>query len=250
LNRLTSVARVSRIALALLVLTVTPRVGSAQEAPKPLPPDGTAYGLMLTDWAVAFELWGNSLPGSANPGLWVDKETVNATIGQHAPVWFIPYASGPASGGSGTRTLRIPAGMSIFLQVASAGYLDQPGLNEEQFRELVRKGPGADLDRITVLEVTLDGVSIPDVKRYRVETPLFSVTSVLTIAGKDAHAVGIVMGYYLLFPPLPVGKHVLTRRVEGSYATGARSGGNPVYRPFKDEWTLNLLIHEPNQLAP
>jgi hypothetical protein len=100
------------------------------------------------------------------------------------------------------------------------------------------------LDQLTMLEVSVDGVPIPDLQQYRVRTPVFSVVlppgntlNVPVTAGKDPRVAGIGEGYFLLLPSLPVGKHVLQSKVEGV---------NPGVGPFKLTFVHNLVIQEPN----
>jgi hypothetical protein len=249
MNRLACPTRLAWTTLVLVALMLLAKGASAQEGIRPLSPDGTAYGLTLTDWAVAYFQWFHSIPRGSSPDLLLDKTRVRAGIGQHGPVWFLPHAFFDEDLISGTFTFTIPVGKSILLNVAATNGAEPPGRwTEEQLRAQFRKG-GAEayLDRIAVMEVSLDGVAIPDVKGYRVQTPLFTLTlppgnlfGLPMAAGKDPRAVSIGGGYFLLFPPLAVGKHVLVSRTEGIEGTTA----------FKREWTFNLIVQNPNEPLP
>jgi hypothetical protein len=240
-------SRLAPVILALLVLVVPARVGLAQEAPKPLAPDGAAYGLTLADWSVAWMEWIFSIPKASNPDFRNDETGVHFGVGQHGPVWFIP---GFDPGTSGARSITIPAGKSILYSPAGGAAFNAPGAETEE-QLLARAGAegAAFLDAITVLEVSLDGVPISDVKRYRVASPVFTFTvppgniwGVPVTAGKEQRAVGAGVWYWLLFPALPVGRHLLVERLEGVFPEDNTR--------YKSEWTINLIVQKPNEPLP
>jgi hypothetical protein len=243
-NRPTSLFRLVPAALALLALLPV-RSGLAQGTIQPLAADGTAYGMTLTDWSVAFCQWLLSIPQSTNPDFRFDKAGVRPGVGQHAPVWFVP---GFEPGSSGTRTMTVPDGQSVLVApMLTVNSVGPPGsYTDDEVRAGLDTGF---LDRIGVLEVSLDGVPIPDVKRYRLQTPIFTITlapgnlfGVPVTAAKDGRAVAAGDGYWLLLPPLPVGTHPLVIHVEG--VTTETSA------PFKSEWTVNLRVQKPNEPLP
>jgi hypothetical protein len=84
--------------------------------------------------------------------------------------------------------------------------------------------------------VSLDGVPITDWKRHHVVTPIFTVLlppnniwGVTTTSAQDSRWTAAAQGWFLLFPPLPAGNHVLTLQ--------SRSRNQ----------TWNLLIQKPNE---
>jgi hypothetical protein len=67
----------------------------------------------------------------------------------------------------------------------------------------------ADVDKIAKLNVTIDGKSLPDLKKFRVESPPFDVThpedNIWGVKGGPTRAAGD--GYWLFMKPLPQGNH-------------------------------------------
>jgi hypothetical protein len=240
-----SPTRLAAFSTVLLALAVLPaRMGAAQESVQPLPPDGTYAGLKVVDWAVAFYQWFNSIPESASPIAGFDETGVRAGVGQRAPVWFVPPAF-PFIGTRtftmvGTRTFTVPEGQAILFHplgsVASAraGTVteDQLLTDLEVYAEF--------LDHVAP-QVSLDGVPIPNLKQYRVKTPLFGGTyppdntlDIPVTAGEDARFAAVGDGLVLLFPPLSLGKHVL------HFQSGPGE-------PIKVDWTFHLIVQKPNE---
>jgi hypothetical protein len=232
------------IAVALLALTVPAREGSAQETPKPLPPDATDYGLTMSEWAVAWFEWAMPIPQNCSPDLAFDKTGLRGSVGQHGPVWFLP---GYLGGGSVTRNYIIPEGKAILLHLGASVELDTPGkrTDEQLIADLKKNSIQTTVSR----EVSLDGVAIPDVNRFLFTTPVFSVVfppgnpfGVPVTNGKDHRLAVAAQGYQMIFPPLPVGNHVFFVRFQG---TDPQTSGT-----FKDEWTFNVTIQKANAPLP
>jgi hypothetical protein len=229
--------------VSILAMTMSARATEAQEAIKPLPPDEKAFGLTLGEWQAAWVQWFFSIPGSIHPQN--DKTGLRMGIGQHLPVWFLP----PGWGGQQT-TVVVPAGYTLFVPAGPGGVTFHPPgeRTEDQLRE--ERQAEAGLEHLTVLELSVDGVSIPDLKRYRTTTSVFPLVpppgnlfGFAVKEGKDQRLAAIADGYYLLLPPLPVGKHVVQGRFEGI-------DPNENNMPFKQQWTYNLIIQNPNEPLP
>jgi len=241
-----SSSRLARTALALLALLLPSRLGSAQGSVTPLPPEDRTYGLSLGEWGAAWFQWSLSIPANVNPQ--GDTTGIRTGIGQRLPVWFLPTTSGSADV---TRTILIPAGASILWAGPNNNLADAPGNHtEQQLRDTLQSANKASLDTLTVVDVSVDGVPVPDVlKRYRVQTPLF--TAVLppnnlagfpVTAGKDQRLAMVVEGYYFMLSPLPVGKHVILTRLEFVDPANGQSG--------RQTLTYNLIILNPNDPIP
>jgi hypothetical protein len=243
LNYILSLTRLARTALALLLLAMPARVAPAQESVKPLPPEDRAYGLSLGEWIAAWWQWIGSIPTSTNPQ--TDTTGTRAGVGQRMPVWFLPNSFDPKDV---TRTVFIPAGAAIFWAGPSSTALHHPGdRNEQQMRDELATYVREFLDQFTVMDVSVNGVPIPDVKSYRAQTPLFNLVlppnniwDITVAAGKDPRLVGVAEGFGFILPPLPVGKHVLVARME------IVENGTPL----KLTLTHNLIIYRPNDPLP
>jgi hypothetical protein len=225
-------ARTTFVLLALTLLPVTVR--AAQQEVQPLPAGGTYYGLKMTYWAVALFQWKFSIPRSLDPDMIVDETSEWAGIGQRAPVWFLPFFHV----GTGTRTFIVPEGHAILTSVGWTMFHAPPGTYTDD--ELRARGVNhAFLDQVAAGGTRrLNGVTIQNLKQYRVVTPVFSITlppdNVLDIPvtpGEDTRVAAVAAGHFLLFPPLPVGKHVFTVRSPSGHV----------------DWTIHLVVQKPNE---
>jgi hypothetical protein len=232
MDRLTRLSRLTCALLALITLASLPAtVSAAQQDMQPLPPDGTAYGLKLADWGTAYFQWLFSIPKSLSPDLRVDPTGQNANLGQHAPVWFLPPHDGV-----GTTTFVIPEGQAVMVVPGFAVTTTRPGGETEEQLRAQAKANADFLHRFNPI-ATLDGVPIPDVNRYLVQTPLFNITlppdSIVTPV-TTGRVAAIGEGRFLLFPSLPLGSHVLHLQSDPK-------------APFKVDRTFNLIIQRPNE---
>lgn len=242
-SRLTGRVRRAWTVCALTALAVWPGTGWAA-ATQPLPPDGSLYGMKMADWASAWCQWLLSIPQSVNPDTRFDKNGLRASVGQRGPVWFVPSF---APGSNGTRTFIVPEGQAILLTPMFSANIDDPGASTDD--ELL--APASDwVDQITQIVVSLDGTAIPDLKPYRVATPVFSMTLPPgSVFNKPVSKVGdgrvaaAADGYWVLYPPLAAGTHELDVRVEG---TDPLAGG----KPYQSHWTFDLRIQQPNDPNP
>jgi len=187
----------------------------------------TYYGKTYGDWVVSYWQWAMSIPYSDNP--WANDPTgANAANGQSGPVWFL----GGTLGDSATRNLSVPAGKAIFLPVsqwvfgATVGDCDpsNPGVLCDV---PTLKKAAADAAKAAVLmEVSIDGRMLSDIKDYRVLSPdAFSVTVPdnnvpmalgLPVSG-GIYSPQVADGYYMLLAPLASGGlHTITVHVISS----------------------------------
>jgi hypothetical protein len=200
-------------ACALAVMLSPTRGSAADPGIQPLPPDGTYYGLKLADWAVAWFEWVQNIPQSSSPDMAFDKTGMRGGVGQHGPVWFIP---GNYNGvGTVTRSYTVPAGKAILLLVAADEEHGVPGKLTDAQLVAAAETTYDNSGNPAKATVSLDGIEVPDPNRYLVTTPVFTNVlapgnyfGVSVSAGKDPRIVGAGKGIWMLFPPLPVGKHV------------------------------------------
>jgi len=187
--------------------------------------------MKLQDWAVSWFQWYFSIPKSLSPDVSVDTTGERAGLGQHGPVWFLPPHIGV-----GTTTISIPEGKAILVSPGAATTVAPAGAETE---DQLRADAEANADFLNHIKPTasLDGVPVPEIRQFRVQTPLCSMMLPedndfdKPISGRVA-AIG--EGNYLLFPPLPLGKHVLH----------LQSGPN---EPIKVDRTFILLVEAPNE---
>jgi hypothetical protein len=208
---------------------------------QPLPPGEISYGMKLVDWATAWSQWLMSIPQVAQPDTRYDKTGLRGGVGQHKPVWFLPA---PTPGLSGTRTFFIPDGQAILLCPTVGINFNDPGVSTDEDLIAGALNPPVPVS-IAEMEVSLDGIAVQDIKNYRVTTPVFTIVlppgnlaGASVTVGKDHRVAAAADGYWMLFPPLPVGAHVVSLHLEGT---------DPDGKAYKSDWTFNLAIQKPNE---
>ena len=200
-----------------------------------LPPDAPAYGLTYEAWTARFAQWLHSLPMAINPG--ADPTGERCGYGQAGPVFFLVQSHEEAT----ERTCTVPAGTALLLPLldASCTTVEPPpffGRDEAELRACTEAlfTPRAELTAV------IDGVAIPDLERYRVQSEPFTVVlpedNVLEV--EPAVIAGVMEGYWLLLAPLPPGEHEL------------RFGGGVPEFGFSTEVTYHLTVAEPVVVEP
>ncbi len=182
------------------------------------PIDSKPYGLSYGEWTAKWWQWAYSIPTNDNPT--ADETGAKCGVGQNdTNVWFL---SG-TGGGKATRTCTIPAGKAILIPLLNVqcSYITDPALkSESELRECAKE----DQDKGTNLQASIDGVAIPDLKKYRVQSPLFNITYPKdNVAGvPQGTSQAISDGYWILIKPLSAGKHEI--RASGSIADFTATG--------------------------
>ena len=201
-----------------------------------LPPDAPAYGLTYEAWTARFAQWAHSLPAGINPA--TDETGERCGLGQNGPVFFLVQAGDEEAI---ERTCTVPAGTALLLPLldASCTTVEPPpfhGRDEAALRACTEAWFATAVE----LTAVVDGETIPDLERYRVQSDLFTVA---LPAGnwldvEPAVTQGVADGYWLLLAPLPVGEHEL------------RFGGSFPNSDFSTEVTYHLIVAEPVGTAP
>jgi hypothetical protein len=196
-----------------------------------LSPDAPAYGLTYEALTARFAQWAHSLPLAIHPA--ADPTGERCGFGQAGPVFFLVQAGGQDAV---ERTCTVPAGTALLLPLLdpSCTTVSPPpffGRDEAALRACTE----ALFATPVALTAVVDGVAIPDLERYRVQSDLFTVAlpagNWLGVA--PAVTQGVAEGYWLLLAPLPVGEHEL------------RFGGSLPDSNFSTEVTYHLTVAEP-----
>ena len=232
-------------ATAVVAQDATPVAGPTAEG-LALPPDAPAYGATLGEWGARHWQWLLSFPAPINPML--DETGERCGYGQSGPVFFL--AGGPPThaedGGTppaetGVRECTVPAGAALLLPLfgAECSTVEPPpffGRDEAELRAACK----ALMDPPATLMASVDGVPIPDLERYRVQTPLFrfSLPADNLLGVPPATAEAVADGYWLLLAPLPPGTHEL------------RFGGSLPDVGVGAEATYRLTVAEPTVAVP
>lgn len=163
-------------------------------------PYGTSYG----QWTGKWWQWMLSSPQNVNP--LTDQTGKNCGQNQNGPVWFLAGTTG----GQATRSCNIPASKSILFPIINSecSYSERPTLKTESDLAQCAKLQNA---ATTNLQVTLDGVNIQQLDKYRITSPLFNLTiPANNVFGSPVGTTQAVAdGWYVFLHPLTLGKHEL-----------------------------------------
>jgi hypothetical protein len=193
-------------------------VASAHGAARVLPLNSAPHGKTYGEWVSAYWQWVFSIPAATNP--LTDTTGEFADVGQSGSVWFLAGTFGDSQ----TRQFVVPHGKTLFLPVFQTVFgsgvfdceptvpgvvCDVPTLETTAAANLGLPGQ--------VLEVTIDGVSVANVSRFRATSSApFSVTypenSVVGVPA-GVYFPQVADGYWLMLPPLSTGQHEIVVRV-------------------------------------
>jgi hypothetical protein len=175
-------------------------------------------GKTFTQWSVAWWQWAYGTPAtqlSVKYNALLDGTGALAANGQvGSPVFFL---CGRLDSANAVRSVSIPSTSGIFLSVLS--YLGDtviygPSATTNSIAQYVGDSIGFSLTSITV---RLDGVTIPNLTSYSVQSDPFSLmlpnNNLYQFLGKNAPEAtvypAIARGFYLMFVPLSKGVHNL-----------------------------------------
>jgi hypothetical protein len=197
--------------VGILILTIPIIIASSyaqSNNTSPLQPytvHSKPYGIDYGDWSGRWWKWALELPKTVNPVS--DTTGKDCGQGQQGPVWFL---AGTFGGGAVTRECVIPHGKAIFWNPISqeCSYAEYPLLKtEKELRDCVKNFQ----DKVSQIEVTVDGTKIPGIESYRIQSPLININlpqnNVLGLAAQKT--TGVSDGVWVLLPPLPAGNHVI-----------------------------------------
>jgi hypothetical protein len=158
------------------------------------------YGLTYGEWTARFWQWLHSIPKADSPA--ADTTGKNCALKQTGPVWFLPGTFG----GTNERTCTIPKGKAILLTPIEVmcSFAEHHVKTEPDLRACAK----ADQDKVTSATITVDGIQV---KPYRLQSPLFTVTLVENNAlGLKAQTTpALADGYWVILKPLPTGSHTI-----------------------------------------
>jgi hypothetical protein len=200
---LASLLAVISIILTAATLLPTVTTAAAQSSSNNIyPADSKPFGRTYGDWSTAWWQWSVSIPTDKSP--LKDNTGINCIQGQSGPVWFLAGTFG----GAAERTCTIPAGKAIMFPVynGECSYVEYPQYKTES--EL-RNCAKAQIDKVTNLAASIDGTSIPDIKKYRSQSPLFDLNlpnnNVFGLSPGPTKSVAD--GFWIILQPLSAGKH-------------------------------------------
>jgi hypothetical protein len=207
------------LAAAIMIFPAGINTIAAGRNPNPgvLPVDSTPYGHTYGEWTAKWWQWAFSVPADRNP--LTDETGAFCGEGQSGPVWF--YAG--TFGNSAERVCEVPAGKGIFMPVfnwvfgAGVFYCDPtvPGVPCDV--PTLRANAAANTEAAEVLEVSIDGVPVQNVRAYRDSSPepfrlTYPENSVVGVPA-GSYAPNVADGYWLMLSPLSKGAHTISVHV-------------------------------------
>ncbi len=209
-----SVAPLTLIGALLLAAWPTPmRADSGQ--PRVLPPEANPFGKSYVQWSEEHWRWLFAIPGENHPAF----QDGNVDISAYQPpgrVWFLigSFSATPVANGFSAvanRTGVIPSGTALFFPIidAEASTAEGNGTTRAELLAAARSF----LDPVSGLACEVDGQAVPDLARYRFETPVFTWGPVpgdnLLGLSAGTSAPSVSAGYFVMLAPLPVGQHTI-----------------------------------------
>jgi hypothetical protein len=193
--------------------------------PELFAPDLNPYGVTYSEWTVRWWQWCLSQPKSTNPVNDRKRSDRNAANNQIYPdVWFLAGTTG----GYAERECTIPHGMAILCPIINfeISTAEDPSLRTDNDLASFAR---ADVDKIAKLNVIIDGMSLPDLKKFRVESKPFDVTlpedNIWGVKAGPTRAAAD--GYWLFLKPLQKGSHQI--QFGGSCLAGTVNIGTVYY---------------------
>jgi hypothetical protein len=234
-------ARLSLAALllsaALALIVATPAQFTAAAAPASVyPPNARVHGRTHGDWAALWARWFISVPMHVDPAdpskgiLNPNFETTGATCGvrQSGPVFFLANLHPDTDGA--VRRCTVPAGKTLLLPLSTGLCTNGPG--ERKSVADVQFECRISADVVEAVAVEIDGVAVPDVMSYRVQSKPFPykvVKDSCCFPEELGYRVGrtywpaVMEGWFVMIKPLPAGEHVIKYSDNAPIATGQTS---------------------------
>lgn len=187
--------------LTMLITSFGTSTGIASQDIYPI--NSKPYGLSYGEWSAKWWQWVMSTPGKDNPV--TDETGEKCRVGQNdTNVWFLSGTGGEKA----SRVCTIPSGKAILFPIINVecDYISNNSLKTESD---LRQCAKDDQDKVRNLQATVDGINIPDLKSYRVQSPIFNVTLPRDNYGgyPAGHTQVVSDGFWILLKPLPVGNH-------------------------------------------
>jgi len=238
--------RVAAATMAILAGTA-----GAAAAADPVLPGECAFGMTAGDWSAAWWQYVLQIPAANNPA--ADTTGANCGVDQGAgPVFFL--TGNFTSSASVTRNCTIPAGKTLLVPIINSecSTLEPAPFYAATEKEL-RSCAAAQIDTVDTgsLQLSVDGENIPNLDKYRVQSPVYSfhIPAKNIIALKTGAKNGLTGGagssvsdgYWVLLKPLPPRDSAYTIKIKGTIGSGPSA--------FTVDVTYNLTVQSPTKAA-
>lgn len=197
------------------------------------PPDSKPFGKSYGEWSAEWWKWLNGIPADRNPGVDTTGAFCSENQNMSSPVWYLAGTWGSKE----VRNCDIPSGKSILISPIEVlcTPAEIPSLKTE---EDMRKCAKEDQNKVHFVKVTIDGKDLPDVTKYRFQSPLFNITlpenNVMGIP--QGVITGVSEGYFVMLKPLTEGNHII--KSAGSLTDATVQGT----QNFASDVTYNIVV--------
>ena len=183
-------------------------------SPNVVPPTANVLGKSYAEWSADWWRWLWSSTPATNPGFDETGELVD--FNQSGNVWFLA----PNFGGVTVRNATIPTGKFLFTDVAAWFFAPQIGDPEDE--TALRAAAAAAADATMNVRFEVDGVAVPNMDDFRVQSDLFDYTlpedNMFTFFGFPSAAgnyyPAVSDGWFVMIPPLSKGEHTIRMYAE------------------------------------
>lgn len=211
--------------------------------------DSKPYNLTYGEWTAKWWQWGYSVPKNSNPAY--DDTGKNCAQGQRGPVWFLAGTYGH----SVDCVCTIPEGKAILFPILNSecSLAEFPKLKTLSQLHTCAK---TIQDHVTTLYASIDGISIPHLQEYRIQSPPFNFSLPQNnILGLPANTTtqAIADGNWVFLKPLSLGVHKLMfkggvqqSKLVGTSNNNASDSNSSASFAFPSGWdfqtTYNLVV--------
>lgn len=196
------------------------------------------FNVSYADWTEKWWQWSYAIPWSTNPSY--DDSGKYCGENQSAPVWFLTLSYNHPV----IRTCEIPQNTALLITLLNSecSYAEFPSLKTEQeLRECAKSMQ----DLVVGVSASLDGVSLPNLENYRIQTDLFNFTlpenNILNLTAQTTQAVAD--GNWLFIKPLPSGTHKLIAKGDVNSTSKIEIEGNQYDGPIGWNYTTTYILH-------
>ena len=180
--------------------------------------------MTLGEWTARWWQWGYSIPKNINPAY--DDNGRYCVEKQSGPVWFLAGTYGHPV----VRHCDIPSGKAILLPILNSecSFAEFPKLKTLSELRICAK---TIQDQVTKVNVSVDGMPLPHLEKYRIQSPPFNFTlpqgNILGLAANTSTQ-AIADGNWVFLKPLSTGTHKIMFKGE----VQPRTERNPTTNSF------------------
>ena len=189
--------------LALAALAAAALGAFAADAPPASPaidPDDFVFDRPQAEWAESYLQWVAAFPRDASPVS--DATGALCAAKQEGDVWFLATSNG---GAPVERKCSVPSGKTLFVPIA--GTTERSGNKDPDCPSMAHIA-GGNLTRVSALSMTMDGLPVLELERYRQSTGDCFALGLRQVPRSGAKT-AVADGWYVMLRPLPPGPHTI-----------------------------------------